>query len=63
MLAPGQIDTCTPQMLRETRRLADHYGLPIQIHAGQSRNEFERIRATTGRSTVEFMMDTGITGS
>ena len=62
MLAPGQIDTCTPEMLRETRRRADYYKLPIQIHAGQSANEFERIRATMNRTTVEYLMDTGLLG-
>ncbi len=62
MLAPGQIDTCSPGMLRETRRLADLHKLPIQIHAGQSKDEFERVRSTMNRTTVEYMMDVGLLG-
>ena len=62
MLAPGQIDTCSPAMLRETRALADRHKLPIQIHAGQSLNEFERIRSTLNMTTVEYMMDTDLLG-
>ena len=62
MLAPGQIDTCSPEMLRETRRLADRHKLPIQLHGGQSPKEFSRIRETMNRTTVEFMMDTGLLG-
>ena len=62
MLAPGQIDTCSPELLRETRQMADRHGLPIQIHAGQSKEEFNRISATHNRTTVEFMMDTGLLG-
>lgn len=62
MLAPGQIDTCSPATLRETRTLADRHKLPIQIHAGQSLNEFNRIRSTLNRTTVEYMMDTGLLG-
>lgn len=62
MLAPGQIDTCDPEMLRDTRRVADAHKLPIQVHAGQSPNEFARIRAQYGKTTVEYMQDTGMLG-
>lgn len=62
MLAPGQIDTCAPELLRETRRVADSHKLPIQVHAGQSPNEYERIRSEYGMSTVEYMLDTGMLG-
>ncbi len=62
MLAPGQIDTCDPELLRETRRVADAHKLPIHTHAGQSPNEYARIRAEYGMSTVEYMLDTGMLG-
>ena len=62
MLAPGQIDTCDPELLRETRRVADGHKLPIQVHAGQSPNEYARIRAEHGMSTIEYMQDTGMLG-
>jgi len=62
MLAPGQIDTCDPQMLRDTRRIAEAHRLPIQVHAGQSPNEYERIQAEYGMSTVDYLLDTGLLG-
>lgn len=62
MLAPGQIDTCDPELLRETRRAADACRLPIQVHAGQSPNEYERIRSEYGMTTIEYMLDTGLLG-
>ncbi len=62
MLAPGQIDTCAPDLLRDTRALADRLKLPIQIHAGQSPNEFNRVKETQGRTTIELMMETGLLG-
>lgn len=62
LLAPGQIDTCEPDLLRETRKAADHLKVPIQVHAGQSPNEFERIKARHGKTTVEYMADTGLLG-
>ncbi|MGH8810932.1 MAG: amidohydrolase family protein [Advenella sp.] len=62
MLAPGQIDTCDPAMLRETRQFANVHHLPIQIHAGQSPKEFERLRSEYGRTTIEYLADTGLLG-
>jgi cytosine/adenosine deaminase-related metal-dependent hydrolase len=62
MLAPGQIDTCDPELLRETRRVADAHKLPIQVHAGQSPNEYERIRSEYGKTTVEYLRDVGLLG-
>ena len=62
MLAPGQIDTCSPELLRATRLTADRHKLPIQIHAGQSGKEYSRIRDTMNRTTVEYMLDTGLLG-
>jgi 5-methylthioadenosine/S-adenosylhomocysteine deaminase len=62
MLAPGQINTCTPQLLKDTRRYADELNVPIQIHAGQSPNEYARVVETEGKSIIEYMLDTGLLG-
>lgn len=62
MLAPGQIDTCDTELLRETGKVADSHKLPIQVHAGQSPNEYERIQSQHGMSTIEYMLDTGMLG-
>jgi len=62
MLAPGQIDTCNPQLLKDTRRYADELKIPIQIHAGQSPNEFARVKETNNKTTVEYMIETGLLG-
>jgi cytosine/adenosine deaminase-related metal-dependent hydrolase len=62
MLAPGQIDTCDADMLRETRTVADEIGVPIQLHAGQSPTEYRSIKRTHGLSTIEFLADTGLLG-
>ena len=62
MLAPGQIDTCDPAMLRESREVADAHKLLVQVHAGQSPSEFERIRSEHGMTTVEYLLSTGMLG-
>ena len=63
ILAPGQIDTCDADLLKATRHYADELNIPIQIHAGQSPIEFSRVRETEGKTSIEYMMDTGLLGS
>ena len=62
MLAPGQVDTCDAELLKKTREIADQLNLPIQIHAGQSPNEFRRVCETEARTTVEYLDDCGLLG-
>jgi cytosine/adenosine deaminase-related metal-dependent hydrolase len=62
LLAPGQVDTCDPDMLRETRRVADETGIGIELHAGQSPKEFGEIKARYRKSTIQHMADTGLLG-
>lgn len=62
LLAPGQIDTCDARLLEDTRRYADELRIPIQIHAGQSALEYARVRETEKKTTVEYMMETGLLG-
>ena len=62
MLAPGQIDTCDRKLLEDTRRYADELKVPIQIHAGQSPIEFQRVLEVENKTTVEVMMETGLLG-
>ena len=62
MLAPGQVDTCDGDLLKKTREVADELHLPIQIHAGQSPNEFRRVFEFESRTTVEYFEDCGLLG-
>ena len=62
MLAPGQVDTCNEELLKRTREIADNLRLPIQIHAGQSPNEFRRVGEFESRTTVEYLEACGLLG-
>jgi 5-methylthioadenosine/S-adenosylhomocysteine deaminase len=62
MLAPGQVDTCDADLLEATREAADRAGVLVQIHAGQLPNEYQRVLATQGKTTVEYLRDTGVLG-
>ncbi|HXH82471.1 MAG TPA: amidohydrolase family protein, partial [Candidatus Tectomicrobia bacterium] len=62
MLFPYQVDTCSPALLRATRRVADQLGVGIQVHAGQNLLEFHEILRRHGVTPVELLADTGVLG-
>ncbi len=43
MMAPGQIDTCTEQLLRDAKAAARERDLPMTLHAAQSVVEFREM--------------------
>ena len=62
MVAPAQIDTCTPELIRDSHAEARRRGLPMQIHAAQSVVEFHEITRRHGRTPVEWLDDLGVLG-
>lgn len=62
MLFPLQVDTCSPELLRATRKAADELGVGIEIHAGQNLLEFHEMLRRHGRTPVEHLADTGLLG-
>jgi cytosine/adenosine deaminase-related metal-dependent hydrolase len=62
ILSPHATDTCGPDLLRATRRLADEIGCLATIHVAQSREEVEKSRQLHGRSPTELLEWTGLLG-
>jgi cytosine/adenosine deaminase-related metal-dependent hydrolase len=62
MLFPLQVDTCSAELLRATRKAADELSVGIEIHAGQNLLEFHEMLRRTGRTPVEFLADCGLLG-
>ena len=62
ILAPTQTMTCTPKMLKETRKWADKLGGPITIHGSEAPTEFESCIRMFGQTPVEYMKDNGMLG-
>ena len=60
MLFPYQVDTCSPGLLRATRKAADELGVGIEIHAGQNLLEFHEILRRHTMTPVEYLADTGL---
>ncbi len=62
MVAPSQIDTCTPELIRESFAEAKRRKLPFQIHAAQSVVEFHEITRRHGKTPVEWLASLGVLG-
>ena len=58
--APAQLDTCTPELLREAKRHADERRCPYQVHAAQSVVEFNELLARHGKTPVAWMHELGL---
>ena len=59
MLYPGQMDTCTVELLREARRWADELNVPLQLHAAMNQREFHLIVQTHGKTPIELLHSIG----
>jgi 5-methylthioadenosine/S-adenosylhomocysteine deaminase len=62
LIVPAQIDTNSPDLLRQARAVATELGVPISTHAAQNLKEFHRILQTTGRSPVALLDEVGFLG-
>jgi cytosine/adenosine deaminase-related metal-dependent hydrolase len=57
LLYPAQLDTCSVELLKATRRAADENGLRISLHAAMNMIEFHRILREHGRTPLQLLAD------
>lgn len=60
MVVPAQIDTCTPELLRDSREEARRRGLSWQIHAAQAVSEFHEITRRHGLTPIGWLHELGL---
>jgi cytosine/adenosine deaminase-related metal-dependent hydrolase len=60
MVTPAQIDTCTPQLLRDSFQEAGQRGLAWQLHAAQSVVEFHEITRRHGVTPIGWLDQLGV---
>lgn len=60
MVAPAQIDTCTPALLQDSHAEATRRGLAWQLHTAQSVVEFHEISRRNGYSPVGWLDHLGV---
>ncbi|MGE0725504.1 MAG: amidohydrolase family protein, partial [Alphaproteobacteria bacterium] len=62
MVSPSQIDTCAPDLLRDSVAHARERNLPFQLHAAQSVVEFHEITRRHGVTPIQWLGELGVLG-
>jgi cytosine/adenosine deaminase-related metal-dependent hydrolase len=60
MACPAQIDTCSPDLLRDSRAESRARGISWQIHAAQSVVEFHEITRRHGFTPIQWLHEQGL---
>ncbi|MBI3001249.1 MAG: amidohydrolase family protein [Deltaproteobacteria bacterium] len=59
MLFPGHVDSCTPELLKETRKAAKEIGVRVQIHATINLFEFHTVMQRYRCTPIELLHKIG----
>jgi cytosine/adenosine deaminase-related metal-dependent hydrolase len=62
MVAPAQVDTCTPELLRDAMAEAERRDLPFTLHVSQSHTEFFEIVRRHGATPIGWLERQGLLG-
>jgi 5-methylthioadenosine/S-adenosylhomocysteine deaminase len=62
MMMPAQIDTCSPELIRDAYDYAVERRLPLQIHASQSVTEFHEMFQRYGKTPIAWLNSIGALG-
>ena len=62
VVSPMQIDTCSAELLRDSRDLARERNLPFTVHVAQSVTEVREMIRRHGKTPVQWAHDLGLLG-
>lgn len=62
MLYPGQLDTCTPELLKATKAAAKDLGVGIQLHAAMNVIEFQNVLRERAVTPLQYLHELGFLG-
>ncbi len=57
---PHSLYTCSPSLLRDSKTLAENYGVPLATHLLENRGEMEQLRDRFGKKAALFLRDMGL---
>ncbi|WP_457620813.1 amidohydrolase [Methanopyrus sp.] len=61
-LGPHAPYTCSEELLREVRRLANEWSVKIQIHVAETEDEVKEVKREHGKRPVEYLDEIGLLG-
>jgi 5-methylthioadenosine/S-adenosylhomocysteine deaminase len=60
VVEPHSLYTCSPSLLRDSKALADNYGVPLATHLLENRGEVEQLEGRLGKKATLFLRDMGL---
>ena len=60
MLAPDRVETCTPELLRQTAAVVQELDVPVRLHCCQSAFEYQSVLKLHGKSPPEWLSEVGL---
>jgi len=63
VVEPHALYTCSPDLLKKCRSLADRYGVPLKTHLSENQGEVEEILNKYGRRPLDHLENLGLLSS
>ena len=60
MVEPHSLYTCSPELLKASKALADRYGVPLSTHLLENKAEAEQIREKYGKRATTLLKELGL---
>jgi len=61
--APRFVHSCSLELMREVRRLANKYKVSIYTHAAENKTEAKEVKRKYKKTTIELLQEVGLTGN
>ncbi len=61
-MVPHTIYTCSPDLLKEVKKISGKYDLPLHIHLSETKKEVEDCLSKTGMTPVNYLKSLGFLG-
>ena len=62
VVSPMQIDTCTPELLRDSRAAAEERKVPFTVHIAQGVSEVQEMIRRHGKTPIQWAAEIGLLG-
>jgi 5-methylthioadenosine/S-adenosylhomocysteine deaminase len=62
-IEPHAAYTCSPDLLKSCRQMADRYGVPLIIHLSETQSEIEEVSIKYGKRPVDHLENLGLLSS